>query len=465
MFPRFLPHLPFQSDKMFRSLVHRKDIHALSILGIIAVLIKVFPFWNSGLFAFGHDTGFYRRYIIQPFNSFPNTPVPGLDHTIYVPRIILDVWRTVFTYPDVALFTCYAFFSLLGIFCIYTYSSYYLSKRLSLYATALYVLSAVQFLTYQNFFFKETVALPLFLATLLFLEKKNYCKAAIFGVLVIVTQQTTSVILICIIALGFIIRTVLFKEFSIAYIFSGTAVLVSYLYLHPHVAQKIASPPVGIFLTQSEYIFWSMPVIILTFIGAQKFFKLNKEYPVLLATIAVPLLFIVFHLPFYNRIYIFADMFLIIPAAYGIERIFNVRTRLIQNFGGRVMYLICGIYCSILLYAVKTQTPLIDVNTQQSLTNLTLLPAKSSIITSPSLLPWVQGWSTSKVYAPGNLKEPHSLSDWSMYWTHQNPHFEKEFLSSFPKPTYVFIGNTEKQYQPDCAKEMSKNLYSLEACQ
>lgn len=450
---------------MLTSLFHRKDIQVVSVLGIIALVIKFVPFLNSGLFVFGHDTGFYRRYLAQPFVSFPNTPVPGLDHTIYLPRIILDIWRTICPQPDFALFTCYLFFSLLGTLCIYVYSSHYLSKRLTLCATGLYILSAVQFLAYQNFFFKETVALPLFLATLLFLERKNYFLATLFGVLVILTQQTTSVILICIIALGFIIRTILLKEFSIAYIFSGTAILASYLFLHPHVAQKIASPPVGIFLTQTEYILWSIPIIALTFIGLPNFFKSSKESPILLAAIAVPLAFIVFHLPFYNRIYIFTDMFLIIPAAYGIERIFHLRTHLVQNFGKIAICLMSYVYCFILFYAVKIQTPLIDIKTQQSLTQLTLLPSASSVITSPRLLPWVQGWSTAKVYAPGNLKEPHSLGDWNRYWTHQVPNFEKRFLTSFPKPTYVFIDNYEKQYRPDCAKEISENLFSLESCQ
>ncbi len=444
---------------------HRKDLVALGILGAIALVIKLIPFWSSGLFAFGHDTGFYRRYLIQPFLAFPNTPVPGLDHTIYVPRIILDIFRAIFDQPDFALFTSYLLFSLLGTLFIYLYTSHYLSKKLSLYATGLYILSTIQFLTYQNFFFKETIALPLFLVTLLFLEKKNYFQAAIFGILVILTQQTTSVILICIIALGFIIRTILLKEFSIPYIFSGTAILASYLFLHPHVAQKIASPPVGIFLTQTEYILWSLPFIVFTLLGAQHFIRSSRKYPMLLAAIVVPLFFIVFHLPFYNRIYIFTDMFLIIPAAYGVERILALCTLQFQKLGQILTYCICGIYCLMLVYAAKTQVPLIDTRTQQSLLYLESLPSGSTIITSPRLLPWVQGWSTSKVYAPGNLKEPHSLSDWSMYWTHQNPHFEKEFLSSFPKPTYLFISSVEKQYQPDCAKEISGNLYSLESCQ
>jgi hypothetical protein len=450
---------------MFRSLFRSIDIQILSILGILAFLIKIIPFWNSGLFAFGHDIGFYRRYIIQPFVSFPNTPVPGLDHTVYIPRMILDVWRVLLPYPDFALFTCYVIFSLLGTIGIYKYSSYYLSKRLSLYATVLYVFSAIQFLTYQNFFFKETIALPLFLATLLFLERKSYFPAVIFGVLVILTQQTTSVILICIIAVGFIIRTILLKEFSIAYIFSGTAILASYLFLHPHVAQKIVSPPVGIFLSQTEYILWSIPLIILTLVGVQNFFKSNKQYPILFATIAVPLAFILFHLPFYNRIYVFTDMFLIIPAAYGIDRIYNLHTHLVKHSGKIVIYLMSSVYFFMLLYTIKVQPPLVDVKTQQSLSQLSSLPSASSIITSPRLLPWVQGWSLSKVYAPGNLKEPHSLSDWSMYWTHQNTYFEKDFLSSFPKPTYVFIDSVEKQYRPDCAKEIRENLFSIEPCQ
>ena len=465
LFLRFLQHLLFQSDKMFTSLFLRKDIQTLGVLGIVTLLVKIISFLHSGLFAFGHDTGFYRRYVIQPFVSFPNMPVPGLDHTIFVPRIILDIWRIVLPQPDLALFTCYLFFSLLGTLGIYFYSSYYLSKRLSLYAAGLYSFSVVQFLTYQNFFFKETIALPLFLATLLFLEKKNYVLATLFGVLVILTQQTTSVILICAIALGFVLRIILLKEFSIAYIFSGTVVLASYLFLHPHVAQKIASPPVGIFLTQAEYLLWSIPIIVLTFVGASRFFMSTKKYPVLLAATAIPLAFILFHLPFYNRIYIFTDMFLVIPAAYGIERIFTMRSRLSQNTGKIVLLFIFGIYCCALFYVVQSQLPLVDTKTQQSLLHLSSLSSTSSIITSPRLLPWVQGWSMSKVYAPGNLKEPHALSDWGVYWTHQNPYFEKKFLSSFPKPTYVFVTNAEKQYYPDCAQQVDDNLFSLESCQ
>ncbi len=442
----------------------RRILYVLSALGFAALLIRLIPLWRFGPFGFGYDSGFYRRYVIEPFVSFPNTPVPGLDHTVFIPRMILDVVRSVLHQPDLALYGTYVAFSLIGVWSVWYFAGQYVSENGSLYASALYVFSGIQFFAYHTFFFKEAIALPLFLFAVLFLEREWYGLATIAGVLVVLSQQTTSIILLCVAALGFIFQSILRRTISIRFIFSGTAIFATYLFLHPHVAQKIASPPVGVFVTQTEYILWSLPLLVLALFGFRRLLVLAKQKPIVAAAVLVPLVFAVFHLPFYNRIYVFLDMFLVIPAAFGVEVLesyLSSHARKLRTLLIACMFLVVSIP---LIYLVYAQRPLIDASTQAALPALSALPASSAVITSPGLLPWVQGWSPALVYAPGNLKEPHPLNDWSRYWTHQDPQFERGFLSSFPRPLYVFAGQSEIQYRPVCGVQVSPNLFSLETC-
>lgn len=442
----------------------RRILYVVGALACSALVIKWIPLLRFGPFAFGYDSGFYRRYLIEPFLSFPNTPVPGLDHTVVIPRIILDIVRFALHQPDRVLYGTYVVFSLVGILCVWYFVRQYLSADSAAYASALYILSGIQFLAYEDFFFKEAVALPLFLFALLFLEWEWYGWATACGVLVVLTQQTTSIMLMCIAGLGFVFHVAIRRTIPITYIFSVTVIFAAYLLLHPQVAQKIASPPVGIFVTQNEYLLWSLPLIALVILGGTRFFAIAKQKPILAAALLVPFAFAAFHLPFYNRIYVFLDLFLIIPAGLGVE----VITDLIPVHARKFLMPMAGcvfLVASVpLLYLMYIQAPLIDASTQEALPMLSTLPPQSAIITSPALLPWVQGWSSALVYAPGNLKEPHPLSDWDQYWAHQNPQFERAFLSSFPRPLYVFAGHADIRYRPDCAIQVSPYLFSLASC-
>lgn len=448
----------------------RRDYTVLGLLAGMSLVIKLLPLVRFGQFAFGYDSGFYRRYVMQPLLSVPNTPVPGLDHTVFIPRIILDCVRFLAS-PDVVLYGTFVAFSLIGVVAVWYVARYYFSKRIALYTVGLYVVSAVQFASYGNFFFKETIALPLFLAAILFFERERYALGALVGVLVILTQQTTSIVLMGVIGLGFVLQCVLRRSVSVPYMFAGATVVASYLYLHPHVAQKIASPPVGIFLTQSEYLLLSLPILALALVGARAFYKSVQKKPLVIAALAVPLVFALFHLPFYNRIYVFLSLFLMMPAAFGCERVVEfVRARVQARWRSAEVWVVCALFALVSIplgIRMYTQQPVLEEAAQvalRDLGDLAKIPQNSSIITSPRLLPWVHGWSMAKVYVPGNLKEPHPLTEWRQYWLHADPAFDKGFLASFPQPLYVFAGDAEKEYRPSCARAVSQYLFSLESC-
>jgi len=84
------------------------------------LLVHLFPFLYFKQWpVLGFDTGFYRRYLIEPFTSLPHAAVPGLDHTVILPRVFLDLIRLTGLPIDVVLYGGYVLASALlfgGIF-------------------------------------------------------------------------------------------------------------------------------------------------------------------------------------------------------------------------------------------------------------------------------------------------------------------------------------------------------------
>src|SRR3989338_5196952 len=83
---------------------------AAVILTNVSLFTHLRVFRMYGPHPFGYDTGFYRRYLLEPFISFPNAPVPGLGDDALVPRMLLDVLRFVHLSPDVILYGSYVAF-------------------------------------------------------------------------------------------------------------------------------------------------------------------------------------------------------------------------------------------------------------------------------------------------------------------------------------------------------------------
>lgn len=438
--------------------------YAPLVLCATGLIVWIVPFIRFGPFAYGYDNGLYRRYVLQPFASFPNAPVPGLDHTVFLPRLVLDAVRFVFHDPDTVLYGTYFVLGIAGLVSVYCFAKHYLGERGALAAGGLYVLSAIQFSAHEAFFFKQAVALPFLLFALLALERRNYLVATLLGILIVLTHQTTSVLYLAIAAVGFLAHTLFSKSISLSYAFSGAVVAAAYLLLHPHVAQKVASPPSAVFLPQTEYLLLSLPIIALAILGLTRFMPTLKKSPVLSGALFLSALFVIFHLPFYSRIYVFFDLFLAVPAAYGVLRVADLARRRTSLERGAILGVValCVITPMVWLQAHKEAS--LDPAVQKTLSNLAALPEGSVIITSPALLPWAQGWSNLRVYAPGIFKEPHRLQEWSAYWSHTGPGSDREFLQTFPQPAYVFARPVESRYVPACGNEIRPLLYAIAPC-
>lgn len=433
-------------------------------VSFLFAFVFLVPLFRFGIFFFGHDTGFYRRYLLQAVASFPNTAVPGLDHTVFVPRIVLDAARFFVSDPNFALIGTYLFFLAFGLGAFWYFGKRCVDEKAAYLSLALLAFSGVQFTSYSAFFFKSVVAFPFLILTLLFFDRGKYAWAIGTGLIVVLSHQTSSVVLLAFLVVAGIYKIIREKGIDLWYFLSSAVIAGGYLFLHPHVEKKIASPPVGIFISETTYILWSLPLFVLAGIGIRRLWPAIVSRPFLAAPLSVALAFVVFHLPFYPRIYPFLDLFLTIPGAVGLISLWDYFQRYPKNLRIALFGIVIILVALPMLFLEATRAPLLDADVQESLQELSVLPASASVITPPALLPWVQGWSLTRAYAPGNLKEPHSYDEWTRYWSHSDPRFEEEFLASFPRPLYLFIRPADAEYRPACATPVNPHLLSLETC-
>ncbi len=442
------------------------NFHTITLVSmvIITLILCLLPFMLNGPHPLGYDTGFYRRYLINPSVSIPNTAVPGLDHTIIAPRIFLDIIQLFGLNPDITLYGSYIFITIILAVTFYFFVKEYTNKNVAIIATFLLVISPIQYLAYWFMFYKNFFSLILFFLCLIFLRRKNFIPSLIFALLIPLSHQTTTIIFLGILGVYIFITLIKDRKFLIPELIILALTLFVYLYLHPHVQQKIDAPPVGIFIEKMNFLFMTLPLILLTLAGLPKFFTILKQNSLLVAFGFVGIIFPLFSLPYYQRIFLFTNYWLILGAAVGIYSLMSYITNKKRFYKWVSIGLTATLifHTVLLIKQVNELKPLITPEVVEEITKMTeRVPAGSSILTAPRLTPWVQGWTTAKVYAPGILKDSHPSQEWQQYWSGASK--EKiDFLSTFPEPLYIFVDESQKDlYIPksSCVKKISEMLY------
>lgn len=452
-------------ERIYRYIQH--NLHSaqalLSVLFYLVLCTTPFLLYNSQ--PLGYDTGFYRRYLINSFVSIPNTPVPGVDHTIIIPRIFLDMVRFLGFSPDITLYVSYVFILLAFIVTFYYFVREFINKKVALIALAILVISPVQYLAFWFMLYKNFFGLIFFFLTLIFLRRGWFIASLLCALVIPLSHQSTTIIFLMIISVYIGITFIFKRKILIPELAVLVATLLTYLYLHPHVQQKIDAPPVGIFIEKIDFMLMSLPLVILTLIGLSKYVKLLKQDLILVAFGFVGILFPLFSLPYYQRIFLFTYYWLIIGAVIGAQVLLDSKNNLGKGYGRfakHVLIVLMILQVVLLGYQIFKCKPLVTQNTILELSKLEkLIPVQSSVLTSAHLTPWVQGWTLSKVYAPGILKDRHPSWEWQMYWSGSDK-TKVDFLSSFPKPLYIFIEEEQRKlFIPNvaCVEKVSDMLY------
>ncbi len=457
---------------MLLSKLESKKIYTsvLVVVLVFQILVLALPLFLVGPFAMGYDTGFYRRFLLNHNSNILSNAVPGLDHTVIVPRIWLAVINGVGIPANIVLFGSYIFLVVACTYLYYVLVSGIFDKKVALISSFIISSSAVVYHAYWYMFYKNFFGLALlFLLFHLINTDKYPFLRILLSIFIILSHQTTTFFLFAVLALYIALEFVFKKRVRLVELLSLTISILVYFYFHPNIQGKIEAPPVGIFLTHIKFLLLSAGVLIGSFFGIKKFYYSCKNHLIILSCSIVAILFPLLSLPYYQRIYLYTFYVLALVSAIGFEYIFVSIKESASKFKAFwvAIIVLCAIcQTSALVFIIKNDKPLVTVSEAQSLDALAAsLPNGASVVTSSRLVPWVQGWSRGKVFGPGLLKDKNSPEDWYAYWAGDDRQ-KISFLSQFPKPIYVYIGDEQKGgFVPDkCSDKINNMLYSMDGC-
>src|SRR3989344_1746866 len=429
-------------------------------LGLLSLLVHLYPFLSIDN-PLGYDSGFYRRYLTQPYISFPNAEVPGLSDTL-IPRLFLDSLRLLKIPTDILLYGSYwSLFIILPIL-LFFWLKNYLGKRGATIAGVLLILSPVQYVGYWYMLWKNAFTLCLLLFSFICFERKWFAPLVALDIGIAFSYKTTAAIFLLTLAVLFLIHPKRRKEIFI----HGLIAALSFAAINATAFEGIIrTTPVAVFLGWSEYLLLSVPIIALALFSIPAI--MAKRIPSTLAAFsAVSILYPILKLPFHERIFIFSDIALVALAAYGLDFLISNVNWATQ---GKKVYayfiLICiaaGLLLGNLWNEMRTRSPLMSDADVAKINEIgKKVPQDAIILTTSSEAPWYEGWTLSHIAAPGMLYDTHNLEEWQEIWFATSTEKTIRLLSDFPKPLYIstlgdfkyLIGN-----RPECVVDVSPNL-------
>jgi hypothetical protein len=416
----------------------KRDAGIILGLGGASIALHALPFVLYGLNPLGYDTGFYRRYLIQPFLSFPNAPVPGLGSDALIPRILLDILRLAHLPPDLILNGSYILLWAIMPGLLYLFLRKYLGTRGAIIAGALLIGSAVAYNGYWYMLYKNAFALDLILLAFIALEERWLYAALALDVLIALSHRTSAIIYLLTLGTLFLAWRGRRKEMLLHGVVAGLAFLLVNL---PAVHQAQVALPTAIFLEWPDYLRLSAPLIIALVLGARGLWS-KRIPPPLLAFAGASFLFPTFGLPFYERIFLFCDVALCALAAYGVEWLmlqidFSALDRRAYLALG-ALCVIGGLFVGNFWSQVRDLRPLMTSQDTAAIAAVgALVPHDATILTTSNEAPWYEGWTLSHIAAPGLLHDTHNLDKWEAFWNSTSTPERIAFLNSFSQPLYV----------------------------
>lgn len=436
-------------------------------LFISSIALHLITFLLHGPHPLGYDTGFYRRYLIEPFLSIPNTAVPGLGIDAYVPRIVLDLLRLTHLPPDLILYGSYVcFFALLPVV-VFFFLKPTLGIRGSVIAAAFTILSSVSYNAFWYMLFKNALALDLMILAFIAFERRFVIGTLLLGVLIALSHTTSAIIFLSTLGVLFIIGSGRRKEILI----HAAVTLAAFALVNGSAVREVrVALPTALFIEWSQYLWFSLPFFLLMAAGWKCVH--HAKFPVTLIAFAVASIsFPLFHLPFYERIFVFSDVAAAMLAAYAASYLLSrldfseINARI--YFPGAVLCVASGLLLGTMYDQVRSLGPLVPHEQIKKIEAAGLtLPADAYVLTSANEAPWYEGWTSAHIIAPGLLRDRHNLEDWEALWSATSTDMRIGFLASFPQPLYIsttaniehLIGNP-----PACVHLVAPDVY-LDEC-
>ena len=310
---------------------------------------------------------------------------------------------------------------------------------------------------------KNIFALNLLLLSFIFLDKEDteISKKTFFAIILIdillgLSHVTTSIIYIGTLSVYLLLNLKKYKSVLVHIILTSVTVLA----VHPPTfITKRVMESVGVFIEWNEFIIFSIPFALLSIfalIFSLKHFKKNWKNvkgSILSAFFIIVILFPLFRLPFYERVFLFTDLTLIFTASIGfyylVSEIFsnkntdgvldeNKNTNNKKYLYGAIILIAIGNLLGNTVKQINNSPAIIKASDIESIENLSKIAGPTAtIITSTDEAPWYEGFTTSHIVAPGMLNDIYNFDDWNARWNSTSTADQILFLKKYPHPLYI----------------------------
>lgn len=444
-------------DQNFRFLNFFEKIWII-VLSIIIILIRIIPYLKNKIISTGFDTGYYRRYL-----AFKNAPYYILDKSLIIQKIF-DLFRIIKIPADVSLLIIPSLFAILTAYGIYLIGSFSHSKKAGIACAFLFAASPAQFLAFDYMLIKNIAGLFLFVfAIFIFIRDSsryqtlNLMLGSGILILAVLTHRTTSFVAIATLLIYFFcvfaknrykinsyqarfLLAMAFISFLATWM-NFTAIKMLFNEISSGFSADLFAVREGMFINIPQYFIFSFPILPFAAIGFVEKIK-KREFDIIFAFAIFCVLWILLQLIFYKRIIIFLDLALILLSIPAFGDIFS------RAKTASILLLIAPIVAAaVISFRISfADLPSISKRDFENIQNLANLPQGTVLAISSAEAPWIYGWTSHSIIAPGLFENQWPYKDWDEFWNQENPEWfqrKKELMAlniKDNKPLYIFTG-------------------------
>lgn len=440
-------------------------------------IYRITPYFSSNI-PLWYDPGIFRAYFLDYFANLPNIDLYNLDtwvKQIYEPglgfltNILLLIWYDV----DFIIGFWLVFFSLVTWFFLYLVLKEN-SKVTAILWLSMYFISIVQYKAFWWNYYKQIIWILFLFTTIYLFQKKKYILAIPSMISMFIINRASGVFFVLMFIFYkiyeiFLEKKINFKDIIIVWIAWLLALWIYFPILQyqlldlikPLATTIMTEWKSGTFFSREEFWFVDIFFIVLAFgwiyITINKLILEKKKLNLVDFWFIIWMLWTSLGLFFYNRFYIFFDLFLIVFASYFLyfwyeknKKVFVVLTSIF--FVSQSLF-----YFN---YVKENSNTLISQKEFDKIQEISKLIEDDAVImvTHKNYSPWLIWYTRKKIIAPGLFDwNKWSLENWIEWWSKSDWAKKCEMLKDYSEYKHLYLWIWERQ-----PKENLKNANCLE---
>lgn len=418
---------------MFKIITKYSDyiLYIILLISIYFWIYRIFPYFFLDI-PLWYDPGLYRLFFLDYYNNLPNIDFWNLSGRVkeaYPPflwffsNILQIIWFKV----DFLLSFWLWIFSIISSLFIYLLLRKH-SKQTAIVWIIIFLISIIQYQVFWWNYYKQIIWILFMLVSFYLLEKKKYVLLIPILISLFITNKPSLVFFLLTFwifkLLNFWLKWNKDKKDIYVVILVGILSFIIYIpffqvqifpLIHPLLSTGLSSEKSWTFFTWLEFLKYNYLILLASILWF--FYKIrNKDFDFIFCWYLSWLIWVWFRLFFYNRFYVFFDIFAIFLAAYFFWILYNKKRLIFFIIFWLFFFFQTNFYYN---YVNLNNKPLIKQNEFEYIKKMDKILPNDSIlmVTNKTYSPWLVGYTNFDIIAPWlfdlNLWDK---SEWIKWW-------------------------------------------------